>query len=131
PSSASCRRILTNSRLAVEEPAFDSNFYLDTRRRELTYDVTVVNATVSARCETAVGDLRPTQRIAPKRAIPRDDGTLASASGCCMDSPSASSGRGFTRASIFARNGRLVASTAQESLIRVRRSGAAAHHGSS
>ncbi len=40
-----------------------------------------------------------------------------------MDSPSASSGRGFTRASIFARNGHLVASTAQESLIRVRRSG--------
>ena len=40
-----------------------------------------------------------------------------------MDSPSASSGRGLTRASIFARNGHLVASTAQESLIRVRRSG--------
>ena len=48
-----------------------------------------------------------------------------------MDSPSASSGRGFTRASIFARNGRLVASTAQESLIRVRRSGLAARRGSS
>ena len=34
------------------------------------------------------------------------------------DSPSASGARGFTRGSIFARDGRLVASTAQEGLIR-------------
>ncbi len=37
----------------------------------------------------------------------------------CMDSPSASGARGFTRGSIFTRDGRLVASTAQEGLIRV------------
>jgi acyl-CoA thioesterase-2 len=36
-----------------------------------------------------------------------------------MDSPSASGARGFTRGSVFARDGRLVASTAQEGLIRV------------
>jgi acyl-CoA thioesterase-2 len=36
-----------------------------------------------------------------------------------MDSPSASGARGFTRGSIFARDGRLVASVAQEGLIRV------------
>jgi acyl-CoA thioesterase II len=35
------------------------------------------------------------------------------------DSPSASGARGFTRGSVFARDGRLVASTAQEGLIRV------------
>ncbi len=35
------------------------------------------------------------------------------------DSPSASGARGFTRGSIFARDGRLVASTAQEGLLRV------------
>jgi acyl-CoA thioesterase-2 len=35
------------------------------------------------------------------------------------DSPSASGARGFTRGSIFARDGRLVASTAQEGLMRV------------
>jgi acyl-CoA thioesterase II len=37
-----------------------------------------------------------------------------------MDSPSASGARGFTRGSIFARDGRLVASVAQEGLIRVK-----------
>jgi acyl-CoA thioesterase-2 len=37
-----------------------------------------------------------------------------------QDSPSASGGRGFNRASIFARDGRLVASVAQEGLIRLR-----------
>jgi len=37
-----------------------------------------------------------------------------------IDSPSASGARGFTRGSIFARDGRLVASAAQEGLIRVR-----------
>jgi len=36
-----------------------------------------------------------------------------------LDSPSASGARGFARASIFARNGTLVASTAQEGLVRV------------
>ncbi len=36
-----------------------------------------------------------------------------------MDSPSASGGRGFVRGSLYARDGRLVASTAQEGLIRV------------
>jgi acyl-CoA thioesterase-2 len=36
-----------------------------------------------------------------------------------MDSPSASGARGFTRGSIFSRDGRLVASTAQEGLLRV------------
>ncbi len=40
------------------------------------------------------------------------------------DSPSASGARGFTRGSIFARDGRLVASTAQEGLMRVIRVGA-------
>jgi acyl-CoA thioesterase-2 len=40
-----------------------------------------------------------------------------------MDSPSASGARGFTRGSIFARSGKLVASTAQEGLIRVLRRG--------
>jgi acyl-CoA thioesterase-2 len=37
---------------------------------------------------------------------------------CDMDSPSASGSRGFARCSIFTRDGRLVASTAQEGLIR-------------
>ena len=37
-----------------------------------------------------------------------------------VDSPSASGARGFTRGSVFARDGRLVASAAQEGLIRVR-----------
>jgi acyl-CoA thioesterase-2 len=37
------------------------------------------------------------------------------------DSPSASGGRGFTRGSLFSRYGQLVASVAQEGLIRVRR----------
>ena len=37
-----------------------------------------------------------------------------------VDSPSASGARGFARGSIFARDGRLVASTAQEGLIRLR-----------
>jgi acyl-CoA thioesterase II len=36
-----------------------------------------------------------------------------------IDSPSASGARGFTRGSVFARGGQLVASTAQEGLIRV------------
>jgi acyl-CoA thioesterase-2 len=40
------------------------------------------------------------------------------------DSPSASGARGFTRGSIFSRDGRLVASTAQEGLIRVLERGA-------
>ena len=39
---------------------------------------------------------------------------------CAMDSPSASGARGFSRASVFARDGRLVASAAQEGLIRQR-----------
>jgi acyl-CoA thioesterase-2 len=37
-----------------------------------------------------------------------------------VDSPSASGARGFTRGSVFARDGRLVASATQEGLIRVR-----------
>ncbi len=36
-----------------------------------------------------------------------------------VDSPSASGARGFARANVFARDGRLVASTAQEGLVRV------------
>jgi len=36
-----------------------------------------------------------------------------------MDSPSASGARGFARGSIFARDGRLLASTAQEGLVRI------------
>jgi acyl-CoA thioesterase II len=39
---------------------------------------------------------------------------------CAMESPTASGARGFARASIFARDGRLVASAAQEGLIRQR-----------
>ncbi len=38
-----------------------------------------------------------------------------------LDSPSASGARGFTRGSIFTRDGKLVASTAQEGLIRAKR----------
>ena len=38
---------------------------------------------------------------------------------CSYDSPSASGSRGFSRGSIFTRDGRLVASTAQEGLMRV------------
>jgi acyl-CoA thioesterase-2 len=38
-----------------------------------------------------------------------------------MESPSASGARGFARASVFARDGRLVASTAQEGLVRMKR----------
>jgi acyl-CoA thioesterase-2 len=38
-----------------------------------------------------------------------------------LDSPSASGARGLCRGSIFARDGRLVASTAQEGMLRVRR----------
>lgn len=38
-----------------------------------------------------------------------------------MDSPSASGARGFTRGSVFARDGRLVASVSQEGLIRLTR----------
>ena len=37
----------------------------------------------------------------------------------CTDSPSASSARGFARGSIFSRDGRLVASTSQEGLMRL------------
>jgi acyl-CoA thioesterase-2 len=37
-----------------------------------------------------------------------------------VDSPSASGGRGFARGSIYSRDGRLVASVAQEGLMRVR-----------
>ena len=37
-----------------------------------------------------------------------------------MDSPSASGARGFTRGSVFARDGRLVASVSQEGLIRIK-----------
>jgi acyl-CoA thioesterase-2 len=38
-----------------------------------------------------------------------------------VESPSASGARGFARASLFARDGRLVASTAQEGLVRLRK----------
>jgi acyl-CoA thioesterase-2 len=38
-----------------------------------------------------------------------------------LDSPSASGARGLCRGSLFARDGRLVASTAQEGMLRVRR----------
>ena len=38
-----------------------------------------------------------------------------------MDSPSASGARGFARANVFARDGRLVASAAQEGLVRMRK----------
>jgi acyl-CoA thioesterase-2 len=38
-----------------------------------------------------------------------------------MESPSASGARGFARAGVFARDGRLVASTAQEGLVRIKR----------
>jgi len=38
-----------------------------------------------------------------------------------VESPSASGGRGFARGSIYSRDGRLVASVAQEGLMRVRR----------
>jgi acyl-CoA thioesterase-2 len=38
-----------------------------------------------------------------------------------VESPSASGARGFARAGVYARDGRLVASTAQEGLVRVRR----------
>jgi acyl-CoA thioesterase-2 len=37
-----------------------------------------------------------------------------------QDSPSASGGRGFNRGDIFSQDGRLVASAAQEALIRYR-----------
>jgi len=37
-----------------------------------------------------------------------------------LESPSASGARGFARASVFARDGRLVASTAQEGLVRIK-----------
>ena len=40
-----------------------------------------------------------------------------------VESPSASGARGFARASVYARDGRLVASTAQEGLVRLRREG--------
>lgn len=42
-----------------------------------------------------------------------------------MDSPSASNGRGFSRGSLFTREGRLVASVAQEGLMRLRDTGPA------
>ena len=40
-----------------------------------------------------------------------------------VESPSASGARGFARAGVYARDGRLVASTAQEGLVRLRRTG--------
>ncbi|HET7757042.1 MAG TPA: acyl-CoA thioesterase II [Steroidobacteraceae bacterium] len=40
-----------------------------------------------------------------------------------MESPSASGARGFARASVFARDGRLVASAAQEGLVRLKKDG--------
>ena len=49
------------------------------------------------------------------RSVRVDDWLLYS-----IDSPSASGARGFTRGSVFSRDGRLVASAAQEGLIRVR-----------
>jgi acyl-CoA thioesterase-2 len=48
------------------------------------------------------------------RAVRIDDWLLYA-----MDSPSASGMRGFARGSVFTRDGRLVASTAQEGLMRV------------
>lgn len=45
---------------------------------------------------------------------------------CSIESPVAAGGRGFARASIFRRDGQLVASTAQEGLMRVVRDAAAA-----
>jgi len=48
------------------------------------------------------------------RSVRVDDWLLYS-----TDSPSAGGARGFTRGSLFARDGRLVASTSQEGLIRV------------
>jgi acyl-CoA thioesterase-2 len=41
-----------------------------------------------------------------------------------VESPSASGARGFARASVYARDGKLVASTAQEGLVRLRRNAA-------
>lgn len=38
----------------------------------------------------------------------------------CMDSPSASNGRGLVRGQIYSRQGQLVASTMQEGVIRQR-----------
>jgi len=43
-----------------------------------------------------------------------------------MESPSASGARGFARASVFSRDGRLVASTAQEGLVRLKQSSGSA-----
>ncbi len=43
-----------------------------------------------------------------------------------VESPSASGARGFARASVFSRDGRLVASTAQEGLVRMKKSSAKA-----
>jgi acyl-CoA thioesterase II len=50
------------------------------------------------------------------RALRVDDWLLYA-----MESPSASGARGFARASVFSRDGRLVASAAQEGLVRVRK----------
>ena len=50
------------------------------------------------------------------RALRVDDWLLYA-----MESPSASGARGFARASVFARDGRLVASAAQEGLVRLRK----------
>jgi acyl-CoA thioesterase-2 len=49
------------------------------------------------------------------RSVRVDDWLLYS-----TDSPSASGARGFTRGSVFSRDGRLVASTSQEGLVRIR-----------
>ena len=38
----------------------------------------------------------------------------------CIDSPSAQGARGLCRGSIFARDGRLIASVAQEGMVRVK-----------
>ncbi len=50
------------------------------------------------------------------RALRVDDWLLYA-----VESPSASGARGFARASVFSRDGRLVASTAQEGLVRIKR----------
>ncbi len=59
------------------------------------------------------------------RSVRVDDWLLYS-----IDSPSASGARGFTRGSVFSRDGRLVASAAQEGLIRMGDSARASEGGS-
>ena len=60
--------------------------------------------------------LDPEWGLPASRRRARDAGLLLA-----YESPAASGGRGFARGSIFSHDGRLVASTAQEGLIRVRR----------